>query len=256
MMLFVSGYGVRRSTRLWPVALSASMSVLTTLLSGPALAEPLDLPRVIRVSGQATVQAEPDRARLNVSVVTRAPTAREAGEKNAAASKAVLDKLRASVAQPGTVRTSGYDLSAEYDYSQNRAGGRGAALIGYVATNRLAVVTTDLPGLGVLVDEAVAAGASQIDSIGFFLADEASVRRRALEQAGQQARAEAEAVARGLDVGLGQVLDASTVAEAVPRPTVFHGRAMAMEAASAPPTEVVPGSLDIQASVTVTFAVR
>ncbi len=213
-------------------------------------------PRTIRATGTSTVKAAPDRARVAVSVATRSATAREASEQNARTSKAVLEQLRASVKAPGEVRTAGYDLSPEYDYEQPRRAGQGPKLVGYVATNRLAIVTADLAGVGALIDAAVAAGANQIDSISFFLDDEASARRQALLQAGQVARTEAETIAQSLGVGVGDVLDASSGATVGPQPMFSRDRAAMMMEAAPARTEVVPGSLEIQASVSVTFAIR
>jgi uncharacterized protein YggE len=240
-------------------------SLVATVFAGAVLGIPADAAsspaeeapraRTIRVRGEAVVKAAPDRARISVSVTTRAPNAREASEANARTSKAVLEKLRAAVAAPGEVKTAGYELSAEYDYSQNRGPGRESALVGYVATNRLAIVSADLGGLGALIDAAVASGANQIDSIAFFLDDEAAMRKKALLDAGAKARAEAETVAQSLGVMLGDVLDASSESAPGPQPIFGREKAMMMEAAQ-PSTDVVPGSLEIQAGVSVTFAIR
>jgi uncharacterized protein YggE len=231
-------------------------AILALALAVPAFADETPPPRTIRVSGDAVVKAAPDRARIAVSVTTRAPNAKEASEANARASKTVLEKLRAAVQAPGEVKTSGYELSAEYDYNQNRGQGRESALVGYVATNRLAIVTADLEGLGALIDAAVASGANQIDSISFFLDDEMARRKEAILEAGKKARAEAETVAQSLGVSLGEVLDASTSQAAGPQP-MFAKERMAMVAdAAAPSTEVVPGTLDVRASVAVIFAIR
>lgn len=240
---------LRQAVRLSAIVVAATCTVLQ---ASSVRAEPAE--RAIRVSGSATVKAAPDRGRVSVSVVSRAATAREASEANAKASKTVLEKLRAAVRAPGEVRTTGYELGAEYDYNQ-APGARGPKLVGYSATNRFAVVSADLEGIGGLIDAAIVAGATQVDSIGFFLDDEEAVRRQALLEAGRKARDEAETVARSLGVTLGDVLDASTSSSP---PPVFYGRekmAMAVDAA-APATEMVPGSLDIGASMTVTFAIR
>lgn len=230
--------------------------LLALVVSVPSFAEDTPPPRTIRVSGDAVVKAAPDRARIAVSVTARAANAKEASEANARTSKAVLEKLRAAVQAPGEVKTAGYELSAEYDYNQERGQGRGPALIGYVATNRFAIVTADLEGLGALIDVAVASGANQIDSISFFLDDEAAKRKEAILEAGKKARAEAETVAQSLGVSLGEVLDASTSSAPGPQP-VFAKERFAMAAdAGAPSTEVVPGSLEIRASVAVAFAIR
>jgi uncharacterized protein YggE len=231
-------------------------AVVAAFASVPIVAAEEPAPRAVRVSAGATVKAAPDRARIAVSVISRGLTAREASETNARASKTVLEKLRDSVKAPGEVKTAGYELTPEYDYNQERSPGRGPKLVGYVATNRFSIVSADLAGIGAVIDDAVAAGASQIDSIGFFLDDEEGARQQALLEAGRKARSEAETVARSLGVGLGQVLEASTATSAAPIP--FFGRekmAMAMDAVQSAPTEVVPGALEVTASVNVAFAI-
>lgn len=232
-----------------------SLAVLACLAQPiPAGADDAPPPRTIRVSGHGSAKTQPDRARIAVSVTTRANTAREATETNARVSRDVLSKLRAAVQEPGEVSTAGYDLMPVYDYGQNDgAAGRGAPkVVGYTAINRFQIVTADLAGVGALIDSAVAAGANQIDSIAFFLADEQSARRQALLDAGRRARTEAETIAQSLDVKLGEVLDASSATSITPLP-VYGRSAMAMEAAVQ--TEVAPGTLEIGADVTVTFAI-
>ncbi len=243
--------GLSRMPMLASLALASTLAVA----AAPSRADETPAPRTIRVHGEAVVKTAPDRARISVSVATRAATAKEASEANARSSQAVLEKLRTSVAAPGEVKTAGYDLNAEYDYSQTRGPGRESALIGYVATNRFAIVSADLAGLGALIDAAVSSGANQIDSISFFLDDEASMRKKALLEAGARARAEAETIAQSLGVTLGEVLDASSGSAPGPQPVFGREKAMMMDA-SAPTTEVVPGSLEIRAGVSVTFAIR
>jgi uncharacterized protein YggE len=214
-------------------------------------------PRTIVASGESVVKAAPDRVRISVSVTSRAANAREASEANARTSKQVLEKLKAAVRAPGEVSTSGYELSAEYDYNQQPGGRSGPRLVGYVSTNRFAIVSADLAGVGALIDTAVGAGANQIDSIGFFLADEDSVRRQALLDAGHKARAEAGTIAESLGVTLGDVLQASSAGGATP--IAYDSRLKAapmMAAEGAPPTEVVPGSIEVRGSVLVTFSIR
>ncbi|MFN2425214.1 MAG: SIMPL domain-containing protein [Candidatus Binatia bacterium] len=232
---------------------AAALAALTVLAPGAGAAE-LPPPRTIRVSGDAMVKAAPDRARISVSVVTRAATAGEATAANGATSKAVMEKLRSAVPAPGEVRTAGYELTPEYDYNQERPGRGAPTLVGYVSTNRFAIVTADLAGVGALIDAAVASGANQIDSIAFFLDDEEAPRRQALLEAGKRARSEAETIAQSLGVGLGEVLDASSSSNVPPQPMFGREKAMMMDSAAAS-TELVPGSLEIRASMSVTFAI-
>lgn len=243
----------RATTRTLIAVLMASCAAVAS--ADPAnAADALPL-RVIRAGGDAVVKAAPDRARVTVSVTTRAVTARQASEANANASKSVLEKLRAAIRPPGEVRTAGYELNAEYNYNQGGATSGGPRLVGYASTNRFVIVTADLAAVGALIDSAVAAGANQVDSISFFLDDEVAPRHQALLEAGRKAKAEAATIAESLGVTLGDLLEASTNASAAPIPVYGREKAM-MAAPAAAATDVVPGSLDIGASVTATFAIR
>ncbi|HYB98318.1 MAG TPA: SIMPL domain-containing protein [Candidatus Limnocylindrales bacterium] len=237
-------------------AMATSMCLLAAAAVPAEAQQPSDPPRVIRVSGTATVKASPDRARLTVAVVSRAPTAKAASEANATASQSLLAKLESLVKAPGEVRTAGYDLSAEYDY-QERPGAAQRRLLGYVASNRLLVVTDDLPQVGALIDSAVEAGANEIESISFYLDDEDAARRQALLEAGRRARAEAEIVAESLGVALGPLVDASSESRGGPIPIYGRNRMAMMESAGADAaTAVLPGTLEISATVSVTFGIR
>ncbi len=71
------------------------LAAWATFACAPAVAGETPPPRTIRVSGEGVAKAAPDRARVAVSVTSRATTAREASEANARTSKTVLEKLRA-----------------------------------------------------------------------------------------------------------------------------------------------------------------
>ncbi len=231
------------------------MTLMLCLLAMPARADEGSQRRTIRVAASATSRGTPDRVALSVSVVARGHGAKEAAEAGAKAGKAVLDRLRELVPSPGEVKTVGYDLAAEYDY--NRPAGEGRPrLLGYVATHRFRVVSAKPEGAGELVDAVVAAGAAQVDSVTFFVADEDALRGAALEEAGRKARAQAEAIARGLGVGLGEVLEASSAGDSGPGPVPMREGMAMMASAPRAATEVAPGQVEVGASVSVSFAVR
>jgi uncharacterized protein YggE len=217
-------------------------------------AQPGPPPRSIEASGTASISADPDRARLAVSVASTAPTAKEATEATARAMKQVVSALKEQVGAGGKVETTSYSVHAEYSYEHN-GDSRRRKLEGYTATNTVSAETADLAAVGSLIDSAVAAGANQINSVGFFLADDSEIRRRALIQAGKNARAEGEAIAESLQVELGPVLHATAVpGYDGPRPTVM--RSAMSSAESAPATEILPGAVKVRATVRVSFEIR
>lgn len=211
-------------------------------------------PRSIEASGTATVSADPDRARLAISVASTAATANQATAANARTMEQVVAALKEAVGDGGKVETTSYSVHAEYSY-ENKGNTRHRKLEGYTATNTVSAETSDLDAVGSLIDSAVAAGANQINSVGFFLADESAIRRRALIQAGKNARAEGEAIAESLQLELGPVLHATAGPSFDgPRPTMLRSTMRAAE--SAPATEILPGAVKVRATVRVSFEIR
>ena len=216
-------------------------------------AEPGRSPRSIEASGTASVSADPDRARLVVAVSSTAGTAKQAVEATAAKMRDVVAALKKGVGPSGKVETTSYDVHAEYSFD-NQGNVRRRKLEGYAATNTVAAETADLDAVGNLIDWAVASGANEIRSVGFFLSNDSEMRRRALLEAGEVARAEGEAIAESLDVELGPVLHATAVPGfEAPRPYL---RKSAMMAEAAPSTEILPGAVRVEATVRVSFAIR
>jgi uncharacterized protein YggE len=110
----------------------------------------------------------------------------------------------------------------------------------------------DLTGAGAAIDAAVGAGANEVYGPNLIQSDRATIERQALQAAMADARAKAQAVATAGGVSLGRVM---TVVEgggvAPPIPYAADARATAESS-----TPIAPGTQEIQASVTVTYAVQ
>src|ERR1041385_7135844 len=72
----------------------------------------------VSVSGDSTVQAQPDTAIVTVSVVNQARQASEAQQQNAAQTDAVVKALKAAVGAGAEVKTSGYSLQPQRIYKE------------------------------------------------------------------------------------------------------------------------------------------
>ncbi len=137
-----------------------------------------------------TMRSAPDRARVGAGVVTTAPTAVEAMRQNAARMSEVIAALRRAGIRQEDIQTSGINLSAQYDYS-NQQDGQPPRLTGYQVTNMVNVVTADIANLGRLLDALVSAGGTNIDGPSFFVDDPDTAldaaRDAALRRAGERA---------------------------------------------------------------------
>ncbi|MGA2595981.1 MAG: SIMPL domain-containing protein [Bryobacteraceae bacterium] len=203
----------------------------------------------VRASGEATISAKPDEARIQIGVITPAKTAEAAAGENANQTSAVLAELRKNMAAGSELRTLRYSIAPQYRYP--KAGGT-PVIDGYIANNTVNVTTRDLASVGKLIDIASRDGANTIRSIDFTVHDDRAIRAQALREATENARANAEAMVSGVGAKLGRLLtvESSVLPQTRPLPQ-FQMRAANQQA----PTEIEPGSVDVRASVTVSFEI-
>lgn len=228
-----------------------SFAVLVTVLAGatqlraqqPAGSQPV--PQIV-TSGQGEAKIAPDRARLEISVQTRAQTAAAAGADNARKQKAVLDALRKLGFAADQLSTVNYNLYPEMQYDKE---GQTSRVVGYTAMNTVRVEVRDLSLVGKAIDAALAAGANVISSLTFYAQNTDEARRLALSTAVARARADADAIAKAAGGLLGSLLEISTGEMRMPVPmNKVMMRAQVADAAETTPID--PGEQTISAYVT------
>ncbi|MEX2260951.1 MAG: SIMPL domain-containing protein [Bryobacteraceae bacterium] len=219
------------------------------LVAGLCAAQNTPGPPSVRASGEATVSERPDQARVQIGVVSQAPTAQAAAAQNAKQLSAVLDDLKKALGPEAQIRTTSYSIQPDYRYP--RDGGK-PTITGYTATNVVQVTLDDLTKVGTVIDTALKAGANTIRGIQFTLRDEQAARARALREATQEARANAQAMASALGLKTGRVLHLQQGEHMPIRPLQEYAVA-AMRDAAAPPTPVEPGVIEVRATVTLTM---
>ncbi|MBV8072150.1 MAG: SIMPL domain-containing protein [Acidobacteriaceae bacterium] len=205
----------------------------------------------VRASGEATIDAKPDRAQLSIGVMTQAATAQAAAAQNATGTTQVIDSLKRALGPEGQIKTSGYAISPQYAYDD----GHPPRLTGYQASNTVLVTDDNLANLGKVIDAATSAGANNVNGISFSLRDETEVKQKALVEAAQRAKANAETIARALNLRVTGILQAEPTEMPVIRPMPM---AMAVEGIQprAQPTPIESGNLNITAHVTVVLQVE
>jgi uncharacterized protein YggE len=231
-------------------SLFLAAGLISAGLSALAMAEqPVPPLSTIRVTGNASIAAKPDRAEIDLGVMTQNPEASAAAGQNAEHLQAVLAALRKAVGQGADIKTVSYVLAPNF---RPQPPGE-PTLSGYTATNIVRVTLDDLAKTGAVIDAATRSGANRIQDIRFTLRDPETVRIQALRQAATQARAEADVLASALSVKVLRVLSVEEAGSPIRiRPVPL---ATARVAAAAAPTPVETGTLDITASVTLTVEV-
>lgn len=220
------------------------------LAAAPAAAQTSEMP-VIVTTGQAEVKRAPDRAWVNINAESRSKDPREAQRMNTAAMDAVMAALRKMNLGNDAIRTTGYELHPEFDYANGRQ-----TLRGYMARNSIEVRVDDIARVGDVLGAAVGSGATTVGGLRFDLKDRDAAEREALRLAVADARARADAAAKGAGAEISRIQRIEEQRMSPPEPPRPMMRQMATEsmAAAAPP--ITPGAIEIRSVVTMTVLIR
>ena len=219
------------------------------VLAIPIAAQEPAVPSIV-TTGDAVVRRAPDRAFLVAAVETRARDPKEAQAQNTKLMSAVQARVAAAGIPKDAVRTLGYNIQQEFDFTNGRRIPRG-----YVARNAVEARVDALESLGELLDAVVQAGATSISGVRFDLRDRAGAEREALRLAVADARARAEAAAAGVGRTIDRVLRIDDTRRDVPRPVPMG--MMAREVAQADvATPIEAGEIEIRAQATLTVSIK
>jgi len=236
--------------RQWVIGIGIMIGLCVWLPVGAGAQEPVGrpFPPEIRVTAESSIAAKPDRATIDIGVVTESTTAQAAAAQNAKRLEGVLAAMRAVLGEGAEITTINYSLDPVY--SRPKPGGQ-AVITSYSASNVVRTTTDDLSLVGKLIDGAMGAGANRINRLAFTLQDEQPLMTKALQQAAARAKAKAEAIAVALGVKIVRVLQVEENGPAV-RPVETMLR---FAPAAESPTPVESGTIDVTATVTLTVEI-
>jgi uncharacterized protein len=177
---------------------SAVACVLGVLLLVPAAHAQAPV-RTISVTGEASLTAANDTARVGFGVEGRGATRPVALRRSSARLRGVLAALRQLGISDRDLRTRGVSVAPRRDR-------RGRRLPGYIARGGVSAVVRDVTRTGAVIDAAVAAGAASVSGPSFFIDDPRALLRRALVAAFADARSKAAALAAEAGLALGPAI--------------------------------------------------
>ncbi len=183
--------------------LAVCLACLLIVLSVPALAE--ENPRLIRVSGNATVALAADTATLQIGVNTKKFTVQEAQKENAALMNAVLDALHEIGIEDQDIMTSQFNVSSMFDYSVSSFGQEIRTQY-YEVQNNVSVTVHDLTLIGQVLDAAMDAGANTSYGITFSSTQQNEAYQKALTRAVEDAMQKASVLAAAAKVQLDELV--------------------------------------------------
>jgi uncharacterized protein YggE len=198
------------------------------------------------VQGEGKASAAPDRATIVLGVQTRDASATIAAAENARQMNETITALLTAGITESEIQTSGYTLGTEPQDVSAMAGEKQKAPL-FVASNTVTVDLNNTTDVGRVLDAAVSAGSNSIQEVAFDLQNPGPQKDLALTMAIEDAQRKAEIAAKAAKVKLGRVLEISEGYGYV----AAASRSASFDVA----TPILPGKMEITASVTVTYEI-
>ena len=216
----------------------------------------------VTVTRSASVAVAPDRAVLDLAVEGTAATVAAARQSAAESMTALLAAIKEAGVADDDIATTMFRIQPEtewveetIDLGDGETVRRGRSrLIGYTVRNGVTATVRDLDEVGTVIDEAAEAAGDnfRIPGIRFSAGNQAAAADQARELAAEDARRVAELYAESLGFVLGPVVEMTEYDRGAPLTREF---AVAESAALLADTPIIPGDVDVSASVQVKFAI-
>lgn len=155
----------------------------------------------ILVNGVGRVKIKPDIAYIYIGVHTERPTASEAVSANNNSTTNLMDAIKANGVATEDIQTSNFSIWQNTPYGPDGL----PAGTSYVVDNTVYLTVRNLEQLGDLLDAAVQAGANNINSIQFDVADKSTALSDARKEAVKAAYEQATELAGAAGVTLGEI---------------------------------------------------
>ena len=233
---------------IFPIALVVLVIALSACGPSTITVQPQPLQRTITVSGTGLVTLTPDIAYISISVHSQDASATLATTDNNAKAQAVINAIKGFGVDAKDIQTTNFSIYPQQQYDKN------GILTGilYAVDNTVYVTVRDLTKLGALLDGTVNAGANNISSISFDVADKTAALSQARQAAVAQARKQADELTGAAGVALGDVQTIS-YNDSTPPVAIQYARAATVSDSSVP---VQAGSMQISTTVTIVYAIK
>jgi len=208
----------------WMAVLMAG-SMLATAGGASAAEAPQ---RLVSVTGSGEVKAQPDMAYVTLGVEARKPTLAAARTEVNAAVERLLALTRELKIEPKFVDSTRLQVQPDYRWDEKASK---QVLLGYVVNRQIEVEVHDLDRLGTLLEKSVSAGVNQLGGARLDSSRRKELEREALTKAVDDARLNADALARAAGAKLGLV---QSISAAGTMPVPMYAQ-KAMSVAAAPP---------------------
>lgn len=204
---------------------------------------------VVKVESREQVNVEPDIAEVVYAVYSQASDAQTCQTQNSTDLDKVIEVLTGQGIEEKNIQTSNYGLNPVYDWED------GKSISGYEMNTEVTVSNISMDQVGTLLSESVDAGINSISSVTYKSSKYDESYREALSKAVESAKAKAAAMEEAGGYKLGKIVNIEEYpGSQTPRANVYSAAAGKTEAVA--DMAVMPGEIEIEAAITVEFAIE
>jgi len=243
---------MRTKSMIVSIILLAAVALSAYAPSGIA-ANPAAPQRTLNVTGAGQVSLTPDIAYIYVGVHSENASASDAMTENNSRTQVMIEALKKAGIDEKDIRTTNFSIWRQDKYDPLTGQPSGVKV--YSVDNTVYVTVRKLDSLGSLLDTLVKAGANNINSIQFDVADKTAAIKQARDAAVQDAKTQAQELAAVAGVTLGEITSVSFY-EATSSPVMDgfgKGGGGGAEAAAVP---IQPGQMTLTVTVSMTYEIK
>ncbi len=238
---------------------ASAASAVAQPVSAPAPRVANDRPTIV-VTAQGDTTVQPDVATINAAITTTDDVAATASGNN----QAIFDALRSRVAPLGVdganIRSTFYNLNFVPRPTPAPSAGRGTpapsypgARFGYTVNRQITLTVSNIDNVGRVVDAAVAAGVTGVNGVTYGVKNRKAAYDAALAEAMRDAESQAQTLAAAAHLRVAAIRQIQ-VGPSFPI-NGFPAPAPGIRVVAVPQTVISPpSSVDVRASVTVTYS--
>jgi len=247
------------------VVLAVFLGVMTSRISNTATNT-----NTVSFTGEGKVFAVPDIAAISFSILTEAKTSKEAQNQNSDKSKNIVEFLKNQGIEDKDIKTTSYNIYPQYSYPRAIPLPLGTEteslrypeyydsnpkIIGYQVSQSFEVKVRDLEKVSAALDGLVAAGANQVNQLGFKIDDEEKLKNEARAKAIADAKIKAATLQKQIGIKLGKIVNYS---EGGYWPPIYYAAEAKLDSGGfgGEGPSVPTGENEIAITVTITYQIR
>jgi uncharacterized protein YggE len=205
----------------------------------------------ISVSGQGQVSGAPDLATVTLGVEALRDTVQAARDDAAAAMNQIITLLKDRGIADRDIQTGFFQIHPRYDRE-------GQNITGFQVTNQVNVKIRDLSAVSGIIDEVVALSGNltRFQGISFSIENTKPLEEQARAAAVEDLTAKANQLATLTGVELGNLISITETGGLTPFREVVAAERAIFDQASAAPTPILPGEVDVMVTLQAVFAIE